>query len=273
MRALKAETKALLDLGREGDDPSDELINQNRSRLAAKIGGAALGTGVVIGTASQAAAASAAGAWVSTKLGLAGIVSGLFLVGGAGLGAYALFGAEPAARPSAQPAVSAASQSHPKRPKVAKVEREVARETAPQASGSAREPIGAAPPEPPRSSSTSAATPENHSIQHELKLIRAAQRHLHRNEPRAALARLAEHARRFPSGVLSEEREASRVFALCQLGDVVGARARAKRFVQRSPNSPFVERVRASCRAKSREAAETQAAETLGDENTRRRKH
>ena len=50
-----------------------------------------------------------------------------------------------------------------------------------------------------------------------------------------------------PTGVLAQERDASRVSALCQAGDVTGARAQAERFLQRSPQSPFAERVRTSC--------------------------
>jgi outer membrane protein assembly factor BamD (BamD/ComL family) len=107
-------------------------------------------------------------------------------------------------------------------------------------------------PEAPARPSPSVKAEGARSIQSELELIRGAQKHLHRGDARAALTLLAEHARRFPSGALTEEREASRVFALCQLGDVSGARAQAERFVRRSPSSPFAERVRSSCRSGAR---------------------
>jgi hypothetical protein len=106
-------------------------------------------------------------------------------------------------------------------------------------------------PEPTTRSAPSSRAAAPRSIQEELELIRGAQRLLNRNDPRAALAMLNEHARRFPSGTLWEEREASRVFALCKLGNAAAARAGAEAFVRRSPHSPFVDRVRAACQAPS----------------------
>ena len=96
--------------------------------------------------------------------------------------------------------------------------------------------------------SPSARPPAARSIKEELELVRAAQQALNRNAPKAALALLAEHAQKFPSGVLWEDREASRVFALCRLGNAAGARALADSFVRRAPKSPFVDRVRTACR-------------------------
>ena len=85
----------------------------------------------------------------------------------------------------------------------------------------------------------------------ELRLLQAAQRQLRTGDTGAALESLAEHARRFPSGVLREERRASRVIALCQAGLLAEGRAEAKRFVNTSPGSPFVQRVLDSCRDES----------------------
>ncbi len=238
MNELKAETRALLELGREGDDPSDEAIDQNRRKLAVRIGAAALGTSVVAGSATKAAAASAVGVWTSAKV-IA--VCGVVIASGAALGTYALRG-EPAAPPAAsvvKPSALGASSS-------VREQQALAADIPPS------EPLVPARPEPQSRPSSSAKGEGARSIQSELELIRGAQKHLHRNDARAALALLSEHARRFPSGALAEEREASRVFALCQLGDAAGARSLAERFVRRSPNSPFVERVRASCRSGTR---------------------
>jgi len=49
------------------------------------------------------------------------------------------------------------------------------------------------------------------------------------------------------AGVLAEERLASEVFALCQLGKKREARQVARRFLRRSPSSPLAPRVRSSC--------------------------
>jgi TolA-binding protein len=243
MSDLKSETQALLDLGRWGDDPSDEEVALSRRRLAARVGAAALGAGVVATSTAPAAAAPAVSAWASTKV---MALCGAVLAGGAAYGTYELVKAEPASQPvmSASPASSASSQ------KLARLDRKA--EPAPEVAQPRPEviPSASAPAPSPAAPSTSAV--KARSIQDELRLIRAAQQHIHRNESRAALALLAEHGRRYPSGALAEEREASRAIALCQQGDVAAARKQAKRFVERSPNSPLVDRVRTPCSAKAR---------------------
>jgi hypothetical protein len=62
---------------------------------------------------------------------------------------------------------------------------------------------------------------------------------------------LDEHARRFPRGALSEEREAAKVMALCAEGRASDARASASAFVAANPRSPFAAQVRRSCAAKN----------------------
>jgi hypothetical protein len=64
---------------------------------------------------------------------------------------------------------------------------------------------------------------------------------------------LDEHARRFPRGALSEERDAARVLALCAQGRAPDARASASAFVAANPRSPFAAQVRRACAAKSAE--------------------
>lgn len=228
MTDLSPETRALLELGRAGDDPSDLAVSHNRSRLALKLGAAALGAGAV--------ASSTASAWASGK---AIALCAVLLASGAAVGVYTL--QSPAAEVAATPA----------KPRPEAVVR-VAATSAPQPEAAAVEPAPpatAARAAPPAAAAVSSGA---RSIQSELELIRTAQKHLHRGDASAALALLAEHARRYPGGALSEEREASRVFALCKLGNVAGARAQAERFLRRSPSSPFAERVRASCSSATR---------------------
>jgi outer membrane protein assembly factor BamD (BamD/ComL family) len=81
----------------------------------------------------------------------------------------------------------------------------------------------------------------------ELEILRAAEERFHAGAPSQALALLDDHARRFPHGVLAEERRASRILALCQLGQVALATSEADSFVAQYPASPFVERVRRAC--------------------------
>ena len=235
MSELSPETRALLDLGRAGDDPGDEAVAHNCSKLALKLGAAALGAGTVAGSATHAAAASS---WASGKV--VALCTSL-LVGSAAVGAYTLQ-SEP------ERVTSAVSQPGVRPTKLTSAEREAPA----QAPTSSPEAIAPAERGPPTRAAPPAPSAAARSIQNELELIRNAQKQLHRGDARAALSVLSEHARRYPTGALSEEREASRVFALCGLGDVAGARQQAERFLRRAPNSPFAERVRASCSSAAR---------------------
>lgn len=85
------------------------------------------------------------------------------------------------------------------------------------------------------------------SMLEEATLIARANAAIDRHDGRAALAVLAEHARRYPEGQLREERYAGRILALCELGDVARARAEAAAFLNVFPGSAHAERIRASC--------------------------
>lgn len=71
-------------------------------------------------------------------------------------------------------------------------------------------------------------------------ILDRAKRALARGAPDDALEAIAEHARRFPRGALSEEREALRVQALVRAGRYAEARARADEFRRRAPQSLFM---------------------------------
>lgn len=81
----------------------------------------------------------------------------------------------------------------------------------------------------------------------ELALIRASDQLLRDGKASEALAKLDEHARRFPAGALAEERSASRIFVLCALGRTTEAKSAAKAFLTSRPHSPHAARVRGSC--------------------------
>ncbi|HEX2880004.1 MAG TPA: hypothetical protein VHO25_10775 [Polyangiaceae bacterium] len=238
MNDLSHKANALLELGRTGDDPTDAEISNNRAALSKQLGIAALGTGVALSATKQAAAASSAGFWTTTKIALvcSAVVAGSAVTWGIARQesdtprsetrqvAAPATTAEPSPIVAEQPATPASAEPEP------------------------------APPARPTADPSAAMSPAKNagatglpSISDELTLVRGAQQHLNRGEPAAALSLLSEHARRFPSGVLSEEREASRVLALCSLGKGAAARALANDFVRRAPRSPFVDRVRAAC--------------------------
>ena len=81
----------------------------------------------------------------------------------------------------------------------------------------------------------------------EVALLRTAQGALRNHDGARALEALDTHARRFPDGVLAEERAAARVFALCELGRSAEARSAKASFLSLHPSSPTAERVRKAC--------------------------
>jgi hypothetical protein len=81
----------------------------------------------------------------------------------------------------------------------------------------------------------------------ELALLREARSAIRAHDGALALRLLEQHASRFPSGMLREEREATRVIALCELDRVADARGAAQHFFAMYPHSPHATRVRASC--------------------------
>jgi hypothetical protein len=133
----------------------------------------------------------------------------------------------------------------------------VAAATAPSAaSGSAEtasldEPAAKAPAaaSPPRAETKSSAAANGRGgargddLEAELALIGAAQRALGRNAPAEAVRSLDEHARQFPRGALSSEREGLRAIASCRAGQ----KALASRFLARQPGSPLAARIRSAC--------------------------
>lgn len=93
------------------------------------------------------------------------------------------------------------------------------------------------------------ATPKTprSSLADETALLVDANGALRSHDPTRALAMLDEHAARFPNGALSEERDATRIIALCEAGRTTQAKNEATRFLTARPKSPSVSRVRASC--------------------------
>ena len=86
------------------------------------------------------------------------------------------------------------------------------------------------------------------NLAQEVAILSRASAELHAHRPAAALVALAEHQRRFPAGVLVEERTAARVQALCALGRTQEAKAELARLARMSPNSPHEARARKACR-------------------------
>ena len=85
------------------------------------------------------------------------------------------------------------------------------------------------------------------SLAEEVAILSRASAELHAGRPAAALTVLDEHRRKFPRGVLAQERSSARVQALCALGRMKEALAELARLERISPNSPHVARARKAC--------------------------
>lgn len=79
----------------------------------------------------------------------------------------------------------------------------------------------------------------------EYRLIRAA-RQAAASDAAQALALTDEHLRRFPRGMLSQERETIAIEALARLGNRAAARQRAQRFLANNPSSPYAGRIQSA---------------------------
>jgi hypothetical protein len=100
-------------------------------------------------------------------------------------------------------------------------------------------------------------------------LLASVQSELNAGRGRQALKLLDAHERRGQGSMLGPERAAARVLALCQVGDVAGARQLANEFLRSAPNSPVVPRIQRSCafRASQSKAAFAPVTESRGKDH------
>jgi hypothetical protein len=210
MNELGPEARAIVDAARGADLPTDADRDRVRASLAAR-----LAAGAVVGTSL-----------LSGRTAFALRLSGLAVLGGtAALGFSYLAGPQPS-----RPAPAPISEAGPR----------VRVEAAP----------APAPPEPASPRAHRRGEPRLGDLELEMRLLADAQVALAGGQPTRALALLEEHARRFPAGVLLEERLAARVAALCAVGRAVDARQEADAFLLARPRSPLADRVRAPCAAR-----------------------
>ena len=80
----------------------------------------------------------------------------------------------------------------------------------------------------------------------EMELVEELESAVAKGDTARARALASEHARRFPTGTLSEEREGARVLTECGAGSAGGSDM-ANAFLNRYPNSPLRARILASC--------------------------
>jgi hypothetical protein len=104
-----------------------------------------------------------------------------------------------------------------------------------------------APQAEPAAKRSSAPSRSVDSLAQEVLILSRASSELRAGRPAAALKALDEHQRSFPSGVLTQERTAARIQALCALGRTKEARSALERLARTSPNSPHEARARKAC--------------------------
>jgi TolA-binding protein len=278
MNDLDAEDRALLDLARAEHEPSDADRRRVRRALVVSLGAAGgLATTTAVGTAAAASVAGS-GAIATKMVALAVVAAAL---GGGTVAVYhrTQHGTDP--KPAARPVATRAEPPVAPQarvpapliltaPAVPPPTEPVPAAAAPAVSAprNAQRPIERPPlPTPPpiapaitpppllqpdrpvatAASAAPAVALSPTTIEDETRIVRAGITALHAGDAARALALFDDHARRYPGGVLAEERSAERVIALYELGRDVQARAAFVAFVRAHPGSPLVARIRAVC--------------------------
>jgi hypothetical protein len=99
----------------------------------------------------------------------------------------------------------------------------------------------------PRAPKSPSAPSTQIDITEELALISSAKALLASGNARGALAKTAEHEKKYPRGSLVDERKLLRIRALCEAGKKELARQEAARFLRRKPGAAISARVREAC--------------------------
>ena len=238
MKEMSFEASQLVNAGREAFSPTEA----DRARLLAALTGAAtLSAGVAAAVGGQR--------WFSGFFGAAQAARVLAVaLPVAAASGYWLHTRAPAA------AVAVQAPAHAHRPPPAAVPEPasvtpVEAALAGTALGEPLEPSAPAASSAPERSSPGVGEPSKSGkeISQEVALLSKAQAALSRGRPQEALQAIAEHAQRFPRGVLTEERAATRARTLCALGRTQEAAAELKRIEKLSPTSAYLARARESC--------------------------
>ncbi len=272
MTQLHRRARDLIARAADGDRPTRAQRARLRASVLAQVGGAvvagAAGTAAGTKVAAAAVATAEAGApaaltGVSAAAGgslatlAAKVVTVAALTLGVGTGSYVLVAhhaqdstvaeSTPAATFSV-PRTTLPSTSPPvapppialSEPKSAPDNRGSAGNAGPQSRGAIARTV-----EPRAAVSPSSGSAE--TLEAETRSLRDALASLRDGQAERALAALDDQNVLFAHGALGEEREATRIDALCALGRTDEARAAATRFLDEHPRSLLATRVRASC--------------------------
>jgi len=234
MNELSSEARNLLRASRSFDEPSAGDAERVRASVLAKVGVAVgIGAGVTAATSSIAASPAAILGATVMKVGAAIVVAG-------GLATAGYVGLQTTSPKTVPVVVTTARAPAPIEARPPEAFPNVV-----------NEPRAVAPAPPPKAArarpSAPRATRATPDLEGEARLLEQADADLRRGDASGALARLAEHAAKYPDGALREEREGVRVMALCRAGRVAEGKAAAERFFARAPRSTLAARIRAAC--------------------------
>ncbi len=275
--------RSLLDAARPALEPTDLQRSRLRRAVLGAIATSAVTTGTAAG--AQAAASATGTATAAGAAGGGATAAGLGLGLGAKLaiGAIAIasvvaavVASQPVGRGAAvqsgearaRPEGSSEASARIERARVAERTREPVVAETPEAPRAPASPLHVPAPAPARvaservvpraplptrasePSSTASAlgprAPAEDPVLAEMRLLAQARAAIARHDGTAAMALLDEHARRFPTGELREERLANRVAALCALGEPERAHTEATAFFTSYPGSVHSSGVRAA---------------------------
>jgi hypothetical protein len=232
---LSPAARALLRAARSYDDPSVDDSRRVRASVLARVG-VAVGVGAALGVTSSAWSFAGIGSFLGTTAGKIG--TAVVLVAGLSAGTYVAIRPRPVNRLDAvsSPMTAQAPVERPMAPasKLAQV--------APASTPAAEAPSKMRP--SIRGVHRSRATSD---LEAEVRLLEEADAELRRGDADAALARLGEHASRYPTGTLADEREGVRAIALCRAGRLAEGKAVADRFLAAARKSSLATRVRTAC--------------------------
>jgi hypothetical protein len=279
---LSPDARSLVEQGRLGDAPSANDKQRLKSRLAAELGAGAFAVAALSSTlpsatysASTLTASSTAarGLWRQGVVKVVGAVSALGALAALYVGAISW-------TPTKAPAHAYAPVVVPPPEPPASEERAMPAEIAATSDTTLAEPELVAPAavsQPPSTRAKAASSPSNASrgararvdgkrsapsastlaaggqppastLGEEAALLATAQRALGEHQPGQALQVAQQHARRFASGSLGEERRGIEALAHCQLGEAEHPSVAA--FLEEAPSSPLAARVRRECAAR-----------------------
>jgi hypothetical protein len=238
MSDLSPQARALLNSARSFDDPNDDDARRVRAVVLARVG-AAVGVGMAVGATASAFSFAGVGSFLGTATGK--VSAAVLLVAGLSAGTYVAVRPRVAARnvpvvlQQPAPAVGAA----PVQQREARAIEAAPVAPAPDSHAKARPLPAAGKVAQPRRTTA--------DLEGEVRLLEEADAELRRGDAEAAVARLAEHSARYPSGALVDEREAIRAMALCRLGKVAEGKMVADRFLSATRKSSLAARVRVAC--------------------------